>query len=335
MLVVTISAISFSFVYAEPVQPDEPLNDVQTTFFNGGSGGDIILSYFTGYTGDPTIGTLLYTGEVNGLYSSYRLNGWSDYNNIFKDMVCSYIPSDYHSSETQYYTFNLTFDCINASKSILDSKEFNGTTIYRCGYFYCASNDVLFMNYNIYFTDTKSGVAYGFLIEDVNAQSYFYLPSSFTAHEGNFLSFTFSVPKYYLENSESNRLTINLSCSTAISCTAKSDSFTLLTNQSFLNMYSYFGASGQLYSFERVVYNYDEAYDDYLKNVIRENYNKGYSTGYNDASSIIGVDWLGSLFSSLSAIFNFQLFGGVTIGFILFIPIIFAVVFLVLKFVRG
>lgn len=335
LLIIIISVLCFSFVYAEPVQPDEPLVDIPSSFVRGGKSSDIIISYFNGYTGDPTIGTLLYTGEVNGLYTSYRLNGWSDYYGFFDEMVLSEIPSDKHSLNTKYYVFNLTFNMLNASKYILDSIEYNGKTIYRCGYFYLANNDNVFFHYDFYFTDTVSGIPHNFLFKDNLTGEFFYLDTSFSSYEGNFLSFTISIPEYYLLGSDSNRLTINMSCSSIISCTAKPVNSLLLNNQSFLNMYAYFAASGDLYTFERIAFNYDEAYDDFIKNIANENFNKGYDAGYNDSSTILGAGWLTSLFSSLNSIFNFQLFGGITLGFVIFIPIVFSVILLILKLVRG
>lgn len=335
LLIMIISVLCFSFVYAEPVQPDEPLSDVSSSFIYAGSSSDIVVSYFNGYTGDPTIGTLLWIGESNGLYSSYRLSGWTDYNGIFDSILLTNVPSEAHSSDTKYYVLNITFDLQNATERLIDSTEYNGKTIYRCGYFYLAKNDKAFFNYDFYYTDIIRGIAYNFLVYDRDANRYFYLDSSFSSSAGDFLSFTISVPEYYLSGSDSNRLTINMGCSNIVRCTAQYSDATLLNNQSFLNMYAYFAASGDLYTFERIAYNYDEAYDDFIKNIANENFNKGYDAGYNDSSTILGAGWLTSLFSSLNSIFNFQLFGGITLGFVIFIPIVFSVILIILKFVRG
>lgn len=68
----------------------------------------------------------------------------------------------------------------------------------------------------------------------------------------------------------------------------------------------------------------------------RDGYVLGYETGINvSIADTVNFNWIQTLFMGLGAFLSIELFGGISIGMIVGIPLVFGLVFFILKLVRG
>lgn len=68
----------------------------------------------------------------------------------------------------------------------------------------------------------------------------------------------------------------------------------------------------------------------------RDGYVLGYETGINvNIGDTVNFNWIQTLFISLGSFLAIELFGGISIGMIVGIPLVFGLVFFILKLVRG
>ena len=78
--------------------------------------------------------------------------------------------------------------------------------------------------------------------------------------------------------------------------------------------------------------NYTYYYKNSYYNII---YNEGYKQAQIDYDTIDNSTWLAGIFNSFSSFFSIRLFGNVTVGLLLFIPLILSVLLFIFKLARG
>lgn len=66
-----------------------------------------------------------------------------------------------------------------------------------------------------------------------------------------------------------------------------------------------------------------------------EGYSEGYTAGFHSGEESVNFSSLLSWVASVFGIFDLKIFGNITLGNLLFIPLVFAVIFFILKIVRG
>lgn len=315
-------------------------NDVEFNSIYMGYNDDVYLNFFNGLTGDPTIGSLFFSSSENNeyapLYSNYSWStAWTDHNTFLDFAPTMLLPG---LGESKYYLFTFSFDFyrLNSSSEVYSTRTVGGTLYNVFSYmnFYNYGTDIMYLDFmypssdkdilnynysNIYMYDRLSGN-----IIKLNVSNY----------SGEFIQLSIAIPEYYYNSNA--QLTTRMSCSINYQCSVRPNSNVVeLDNQIFLNNYSYNSVLSTLYTFESSASFYDEYYQEYIQQIRLEEYNKGYSIGLSDGQSVANSDWLSGLFSSVSSIFNIYLFNGITVGFLVFIPLVFGIILFIFKLVRG
>ncbi len=326
--------IAYFCIFAMPTQEasadeKEVLTDVEYLEYKAGRDRSISSVFFIGSSSSPTVGTYFAYGR-NVLFKGYRLPSYQIWKTIdySKLKVFDYLGNS-------FYILTFSFDFLG-SGVVNPNYIVNGESYSLLGTFYFKKDGISFW-LELSFLRNAQGE---YFMYD-NQTNYFSYLEDFSGSEGEFIHLTYAIPI----DANLTEVSINMPCSLNAYCSMNLGfQIENLENQAFLDTYTYQSLIKELYLLDNTfAYLENVTFNGEIGSIFEANYNIGYNQGYDvgykvglkGVDTIGGSTWLSSLFSSVTKLFNINLFGGITLATVIFIPLILGILLFILKLVRG
>lgn len=247
----------------------------------------------------------------------YAMQLYGNYNTFLQIFIpnCQKLLSSIDSSTMTYYIYNSeTYYEVYGCKLELESGKIIEYNIYKK-----ISENTLY-SYTFLRTIKVNGTDY--IVSSVSTidstyDSETYFSNTIALGNGivnsNISKIYYRSPKY----NTSNVVFINMPLA----------QFSTMSNQT---AFTYAYNSGDFYTYANLIH-----FAEFDTSLFENLYRAGYNEGYYSAETLNNLDWLSSLFDSLMSFFNIQLFGNVTLGLLLFIPLILSILLFIFKLARG